>query len=160
MTGPEMNARSKKADPFTVMTARCAVGLALMAGLALSAGGCASGPGKGSTSPLAPDVQALVDANRQYPRWADFPRVTEPVPEPQVIAAQVNALEGASSQLTGQVSQLEWTVDDAEAYAAAVAARVDSAEMSPVSAETLAEIEAFNRQARERGRPPPPVDRR
>ena len=45
------------------------------------------------TSPVAPRVQALVDANREYPRWADFPKSPEPEPAPALIAARVATLE-------------------------------------------------------------------
>ena len=44
-----------------------------------------------TASPIAPQVQALVDANRRYPRWEDFPKGT-PAPAPAEIAAQVNTL--------------------------------------------------------------------
>lgn len=112
-------------------------------------------------SPIAPRVQTLVDANREYPRWADFPRVMEPLPEPVVIAAQVNTLRVTGGALAGEVSRIDWqnSGDPAE-FAAAVQDRIDSVPVAPVTAETLAEIEDFVRRTRERGRAPPPVDRR
>ena len=114
-----------------------------------------------ATSPIAPRVQALVDANRDYPRWADFPRALEPAPQPSEIAAQVNTLRVTGGALAGEVSRLEWTVTDApEVLAAEARARVDSVPVSPVTQETQAEIDAFVRRTRERGRAPPPVDRR
>ncbi len=114
-----------------------------------------------ATSPVAPRVQALVDANREYPRWADFPRSVDPVPEPMAIAAQVNTLRVTGGALAGEVSRIDWTLtDDPAVFAAGVRARVDSVAVSPVTQETQAEIDAFVRRARERGRAPPPVDRR
>lgn len=111
--------------------------------------------------PITPRVQALVDANRDYPGWADFPRVTEPLPEPVAIAAQVNTLKVTGGALAGEVSRIDWqTTGDPEAFAAEVRARIDSVPVAPVTAETLAEIEDFVRRTRERGRAPPPVDRR
>ena len=113
------------------------------------------------TSPVAPRVQALVDANREYPRWADFPRSLEPEPEPAVIAARVATLETTSGELAAAAARIEWLTDgDATTFAESVRARVEAVEVEPVTAETAAEIEAFARQARERGRAPPPVDRR
>ncbi len=112
-------------------------------------------------SPIAPRVQALVDANREYPAWADFPRSIEPMPEPVAIAAQVNTLRVTGGALAGEVSRIDWqTTGDPNAFAAEVRARIDSVPVAPVTAETLAEIEDFVQRTRERGRAPPPVDRR
>lgn len=112
-------------------------------------------------SPVANRVQALVDANRTYPRWADFPRSPEPAPDPALIAARVATLDAAGGTLAGEVARIDWTLTgDPAAYAAAVQARVDAVQVAPVTAETLAEIEEFARRTRERGRAPPPVDRR
>lgn len=111
-------------------------------------------------SPVAARVQALVDANREYPRWEDFPRASTPV-APMDVAVQVNTLRVSGGALAGEVARLQWTeTGDPAAYAAETRARVDAVPVSPVSAETLAEIEAFANRTRERGRAPPPVDRR
>lgn len=113
-----------------------------------------------AASPVAPQVQALVDANREYPRWEEFPRAT-PAPEPAQIALQVNTLKVRAGALEGEASRIDWqTTEDAEAFAAAVRARIAATPVDPASAETQAEIEARLRAARERGRAPPPVDRR
>ena len=113
------------------------------------------------TSPVAPRVQALVDANREYPRWADFPQSSGPGPEPAEVAAQVDSLKASSGALADDVARIEWTLnEDPAAFAAAVQARVDAVQVAPVTQETAAEIEAFARQARERGRAPPPIARR
>lgn len=133
---------------------------------AVASGGLAScagsfNPQTDATSPIAPRVQALIDANREYPRWADFPRSVDPVPEPMAIAAQVNTLRVTGGALAGEVSRIDWTLtDDPAVFAAGVRARVDSVAVSPVTQETQAEIDAFVRRARERGRAPPPMDRR
>ena len=118
-------------------------------------------PATDASSPVAPRVQALVDANREYPGWSDFPKASEPLPEPAVIAAQVSALRVTGGALAGEVSRIDWQVtgDPAE-FAAAVQARVDSVPVAPVTQETVAEIDDFVRRTRERGRAPPPVDRR
>lgn len=132
----------------------------------LLAGGltaCASAfdPVTDASSPVAPRVQALVDANREYPSWADFPKVGEPLPTPVAIAAQVNTLRVTNAGLAGEVSRIDWQeTGDPAAYAAEVQARIDSVPVAPVTAETQAEMEEFVRRTRERGRAPPPVDRR
>ena len=64
-------------------------------------------PATDATSPIAPRVQALVDANREYPRWADFPRSVEPLPEPVAIASQVNTLRVTGGALAGEVSRID-----------------------------------------------------
>jgi len=138
---------------------------AIMSALVASGGltACAGSfdPATDARSPVAPRVQAMVDANREYPRWAEFPRAVEPLPEPMAIAAQVNTLRITSGALAGEVSRIDWqTNQDPAAFAAEVQARIDAVPVAPVTAETLAEIEDFVRRTRERGRAPPPVDRR
>lgn len=114
-----------------------------------------------ASSPVAPRVQALVDANREYPQWADFPRSSEPLPTPVAIATQVNTLRVTNAGLAGEVSRIDWQeTGDPAAYAAEVQARVNAVPVAPVTAETQAEMEEFIRRTRERGRAPPPVDRR
>ena len=129
------------------------------AGLTACAG--AFNPQTDATSAVAPRVQALVDANREYPRWADFPRSTDPEPEPAQIAARVNTLRVSGGALAGEVSRIEWTLnEDPAAFAAATQARVNAVPVAPVTQETAAEIEEFARSLRERGRAPPPIPRR
>ena len=118
MTAPDMNALIGK---FAVVVA------AALAPVGLTACVGAFDPTTDATSPVAPRVQALVDANRNYPRWADFPQAAEPAPQPVDIAAQVSTLKVSSGALAGEVSRLEWTLDgDPAAFAAAVQARVDA----------------------------------
>jgi len=136
---------------------------ALVATLAGTLSGCAGrfDPATDATSPVAPRVQALVDANREYPRWADFPRVLEPFPQPVAIAARVDALRAGGGDLAAAAARLDWqTTEDPDVLAAEVQARVASTPVAPVSARSQAEIEAFVRRTRERGRAPPPIDRR
>lgn len=152
MTGREMNASIRKF---------AAVVLALGGGVGLS--GCigAFDPATDPSSPAAARVEALVAAHREYPRWADFPRRTEPLPAPVEIAARVQALEGASGELAAAAARIDWqTTGDPATYAEAARARVAATPVDPVSAETAAEIEEFARRARERGRAPPPIPRR
>ena len=112
------------------------------------------------TSPVAPRVQALVDANREYPRWADFPKSPEPAPTPAAIAAQVNTLRVSGGALADDVSRIEWALnEDPAAFAAAVRARVAATPVAPVTQETAAEIAEIARRLRERGRAPPPIPR-
>ncbi len=151
-TAPEMNASIRKIAAL-VFAAVVSGGLTACVG--------SFDPATDATSPIAPRVQALVDANRESPRWADFPRSLEPLPEPVAIAAEVNTLRVTGGALAGEVSRIDWqTTGDPAEFAAEVQARVDSVEVAPVTAETLAEIEEFVRRTRERGRAPPPVDRR
>ena len=113
------------------------------------------------TSPVAPRVQALVDANREYPRWADFPRSLEPEPAPALIAARVATLETTGGELAQAAARIEWlSTGDATAFAESVRERVAAVQVAPVTEQTAAEIEEFVRRTRERGRAPPPVDRR
>lgn len=138
---------------------------AIMAAALFSAGlgGCIGSfnPETDASSPIAPRVQALVEANREYPRWEDFPRSLEPLPDPVAIAAQVNTLKATGGALAGEVAAIDWqTTGDPETFAAEVQARIDATQVAPVTQETQAELEEFARRTRERGRAPPPVDRR
>ena len=54
----------------------------------LSACAGAFAPRTDAASPVAPQVEALVAANRDYPRWADFPKAT-PAPEPESLKGDV-----------------------------------------------------------------------
>ena len=134
---------------------------AIVASVGLTACVGSFDPATDARSPIAPRVQALVDANREYPSWAAFPKTVEPLPEPVAIAAQVNTLRVTGGALAGEVSRIDWqTTGDPAEFAAGVQARVDAIQVAPVTQETLAEIDDFVRRARERGRAPPPVDRR
>lgn len=151
MTTGEMNALIRKNAALCVVLTG--------AGL-LSACGTAFSPRTDTASPVAPQVQALVDAHREYPRWEDFPRA-EAAPEPTQVAVQVNTLKVSAGALAGEAARIDWqTTGDAEAFARQVQERVAATPVAPASAETQAEIEARLRAARERGRAPPPINRR
>ncbi len=151
MTGPEMNARQTKKMGGSLLA------LATVTGL----GGCVGtlNPATDSASPIAPRIQTLVDGNRAYPRWVDFPRSSDPLPEPVEVAARVESLRGAGETLAGEAARIEWTLGDPVAFAAEVNSRIDAQAMAPVTAETQAEVEAFAERTRQRGAAPPPIDR-
>ena len=124
---------------------------------------CASSfnPRTDETSPVAARIQALVDANREYPRWADFPKSADPAPTPTAIAAEVNTLRVTRGALAGEVARIDWTLtDDPAAFAEALRARVAAPAVAPATQQTQAEIDEYLRRARERGRAPPPITRR
>ena len=113
------------------------------------------------TSPLSGRIQGLVDANREYPRWADFPAMPTDVPQPEAVAAQVAGLDRTGEALDQSVAAIDWTLTgDPNAWASGVRSRVEGARMSVGTARTAAEIEAFARSLRERSEPPPPIDPR
>jgi hypothetical protein len=152
MTAPDMNAPIRK-FAAALTAAAAAAGLTACVG--------AFEPRTDARSPVAARVEALVAANRAYPRWADFPKALEPQPEPAVIAARVATLGATGGELAEAAARIEWlTTEDPAAFAQAVQARVAAVEVAPVTAETAAEIEEFARRTRERGRAPPPVPRR
>lgn len=126
-------------------------------------GGCVGSfdPATDPTSPLAGRVQTLVDSHRVYPRWTDFPTSPEAPPGPVQIAGQLNTLRITGAALTGEAARIDWqSGGDPEVFATEIKARVDAVTVAPVTGQTRDEIEAFLRQTRERGRAPPPVDRR
>lgn len=151
MTGPEMNASKRKK-----MFGRATVTLVL-----LPLGACAEAlaPRTDETSALAPRIGALVAEHRDYPRWENFPRASDPVPADR-IAERVSGLNAAGERLAVEAAGIEWTLSDPETFAADIIRQIDAALVDPASARTLAEIEAFAEDLRQRGKAPPPVDRR
>jgi len=111
-------------------------------------------------SPVAPRDQALEDANRHYPRWEDFPAAPTALPKAAEVAAQVQTLGTQGLTLVDEVSRIEWSLGDAEALAAETRAEVEAVPVSPDSARTQAEINAFAQSLRDRAKAPPPIDRR
>ncbi|MFN4297855.1 MAG: hypothetical protein ACK4FB_13565 [Brevundimonas sp.] len=152
MTGLKMNASAMKN-----------AALAAVMGAMLLTGACAAPFNKGTDpqSPLSDRIQALVDANSEYPRWADFPAAPTDVPRSADIAVRVAGLNQTGVTLGSTVAAIDWTLtDDPEAYAVEVRRRVEGARMSVGAARTAAEVEAFARSLRERSEPPPPIDPR
>lgn len=151
MTGVEMNVFLSKKTILPAMT-----------GLLLATGGCVGSfdPQTDMTSPVAPRVQELVDAHREYPRWADFPAAPTNLPQPAEIAANVNALNADSGALATQVAGIDWTLDsDPTAFVESINRRFDPARMAPIGAQTPEEVEAFAESLRRRAAAPPPIDR-
>ncbi|WP_343829137.1 hypothetical protein [Brevundimonas olei] len=135
-------------------------GMALSSAVAL--GGCVSAfePKTDPTSPLAPRIQKLVDENRQYPRWADFPRTSTPLPAPAEIAAEVGRLESRNTALTAEMARIDWTLDsDPAAFVESITRRIDASQMSPQTLRTAEEVEAYAEELRQRAKAPPPIDR-
>ena len=149
MTGLKMNASAMK---ILAITAVCT---------GLAACGSRFAAETEATSPLSGRIQGLVDANREYPRWADFPAMPTDVPQPEAVAAQVAGLDRTGEALDQSVAAIDWNLtEDPNAWAAGVRSRVEGARMSVGTARTAAEIEAFARSLRERSEPPPPIDPR
>lgn len=139
--------------------ARSATAAILAAGSML--GGCAGAfEADRSDSPIAAQVQSLVDANRTYPRWADFPKTSTDTPAPAEVATRVAALGGADSRLQGEVARIEWRLGDPAVFESDVRARLAAVQISPATRQTEAEIEAWAAGLRERGKAPPPIPRR
>jgi hypothetical protein len=150
-----MNAHFRK-------TTRLKASSLCLAALPALLGACAPSfaPRTDSTSPIAPRVQALVNANRHYPSWENFPAAPTDLPQATEVAVQVRALENQGGTLGGEVSRIDWTLKDAETLAAETRAQVEAVPVSPDSARTQAEIDAFAQSLRDRAKAPPPVDRR
>lgn len=154
MTGPEMNGRAMKKIRARSVTAT------LLAGGALLAGCAGAFEADRSESPIATRVQSLVDANREYPRWADFPKASTDTPTPAEVASRVAALGAAQSRLQGEAAGIEWRLGDPGAFESDVRARLAAVQVSPATQQTEAEIEAWAARLRELGKAPPPIPRR
>ncbi|WEK59463.1 MAG: hypothetical protein P0Y52_08130 [Candidatus Brevundimonas phytovorans] len=131
-------------------------------GLLLLTGGCVGSfdPKTDAASPLAPRIQQLVDAHREYPRWADFPAAPTDLPQPSQVAAHVGTLNTESGALATQVAGIDWTLEsDPAAFVESISRRFDPARMAPIGAQTPDEVEAFAESLRRRAAAPPPIDR-
>lgn len=138
--------------------AKILIGLALIGGSASACAGSFEAE-TDAASPVALRIQTLVDANREYPRWESFPRAATGTPASAEVAARVQGLTGAGASLQSEADRIEWTLGDTAALANEITARVDAQQISPVTAETQAEVEAFAEQTRRRAEAPPPIDR-
>jgi hypothetical protein len=169
MTGPEMNARlmkKTKADTIGPAEPRCgasrAVLILMATGLTMVLAGCA-GAFRAETdaqSPVAPRVQQLVDANRGYPRWQDFPAAPTDLPAPADLAQRATALDATGTQAAQAAARIEWTLGDAGQFERDVASRIEAQQIAPVTALTGAAIDAYAQSLRDRAKAPPPIDRR
>ncbi len=138
------------------MNASCSKKMFLCAVAAAGLSGCvgAFDPQTDPTSPLAPRVQALVDANRAYPEWKDFPPAPVGLPTPVEVAQSVNTLRVTGGALNGEVGRLEWSLQDSAAFERDIAARVAASQPAPATLQTQAEIEAFAQRLRDRAKAP------
>lgn len=151
MTGPEMNATG-------VNFGKAASGAAAVALLAL--GGCVSlSPETDPASPAAARVDALVEANRGYPDWADFPGAPRPTPEPAQIGRQVAQLNASGGSVTAEAAAMDWTLSDPEVMGAALRARLNAEYAAPAALDAAARIEVIAEEMRRRVQPPPQLTR-
>ncbi|MFW2341228.1 hypothetical protein [Brevundimonas sp.] len=152
MTVPEMNAQQTK--KWT------AVGLGTV--LAAGAVGCATPDpvADPAVAPLSPRIIALVDENRRYPDWRNFPRQGTRPPDAAEVAVQVAALDTGSARTAADVAAIDWTLEDPEGFARRIAEDIASRPVAPATLQTREAVEAFARDLLDRGRAPPPVPRR
>lgn len=153
MTRDEMNVRSAKMLKGRIFATVAPVALLLSA--------CAGAfEAERGVSPLDGRVQALVDANRQYPQWSDFPASSTVAPSAQEIAAKVELLVSAQTRVEGEVGRLVWTFDDPARFEAQVRDRLAAVPASPDSARTLQQLEAWAEDLRRRAEAPPRIPNR
>lgn len=155
MTRDEMNGRTTKK-----MRGRAAITLALLLGAPMLAGCAGAFEADVSDSPLEPRVQALVDANREYPRWDEFPKASGDIPTAAQIAANVDALQASNASLSRDVARIDWQMQDAAAFEAQVRQQLDSLPPSPEALRTAEQLEAWAAEQRRLGEAPPPIPRR
>lgn len=150
MTGPEMNARGWKKTG------------GLLAALALTGlGGCRTALDgvPGADAAESARVAEIVDANRRYPEWRDFPRPGTDGPTPEQVRAEVGSLRAAGASLRAQAAATP-AIDDVSAFDRDVRARVDAVPVSPDAQRSREQIDAFARDLRARARAPAPIPRR
>jgi hypothetical protein len=154
MTRDEMNGRSMKK-----IKGRIAPLLAVLAAAPMATACAGAFEADAGASPFEPRVQALVDANRAYPRWEDFPRASTDLPTAAEIAGRVEVLTAANAGLSGEVSRLEWSLDDPAAFETQVRQRLAAIPPSPDALRTAQQLEAWAAELRRLGEAPPPIPR-
>lgn len=140
------------------MNARVAKILVTAIAAAASVAACASRPGDAVSAPDA-RVSGIVEANRTYPRWRDFPGVPAPLPADATLAAAGTRLDAGRTALARDAAAIDWTLSDPDAFAAVTRSRVDATGAMAVTQETAESLEVFAESLRERGRAPPPISR-
>ncbi len=150
MTGPEMNASAWKKTAVLVA-----------AGAIVALGGCRTALDTAESADPANDarIAEIVNANRTYPRWEDFPRRGTDAPTVDQVRAEVGALRADGAALQGQVAAMP-AIDDQAGFETEVRARVDAVPVSPDAQRTREQLDAFARDLRARTRAPAPLPRR
>ncbi len=131
-------------------------------GTVMILGGCvgAFDPTTDPSSPLAPRIQHMVDENRHYPSWSDFPHGGSPLPPAAQVANDVARLQARNTALTSETARIDWALtSDPSAFVNQTMRRLDTSQMSPNDLKTPAEIEAYAEALRRRAKAPPPIDR-
>lgn len=150
MTGPEMNASAVKKTGL------------LMAGAALlTVGGCRTALDVAESADPAESarIAEIVNANRVYPKWEDFPKRGTDGPTVDQVRSEVAGLRADAAALQGQVAAMP-AIDDVAALETDVRARVEAVPVSPDTQRTREQLDAFARDLRERARAPAPIPRR
>lgn len=150
MTGPEMNASAVKKTGL------------LMAGAALLAvGGCRTALDTAESADPAESarIAEIVNANRGYPRWEDFPKRGTDGPTVDQVRTEVASLRADAAALQGQVAAMP-AIDDMAGLESDVRARVEAVPISLDTQRTREQLDAFARDLRERARAPAPIPRR
>jgi len=120
---------------------------------------CAFDPPADPASPLATRIDSLVSANRDYPRWQDFPDAPVNVPDAASVRVAASGLEASQGELGREVAAIDWELGDTEQFVTSIRQRLNADNVEIPTADTPAQIEAFAASLRERAKSPPPVDR-
>ncbi len=149
-----MNAREMNVNLVKIVLQPVAV-VSLCVGLSA----CAFDPPADPASPLATRIDSLVSANRDYPRWQDFPDAPVNVPDAASVRVAVSGLEASQGELGREVAAIDWELGDTEQFVTSIRQRLNADNVEIPTADTPAQIEAFAASLRERAKAPPPVDR-
>lgn len=107
-------------------------------------------------SPAAAEVERMVEAQREYPRWSRFPATPQNVPPASDFAVQVASLQTSQDDLIASASRIEWYLKgDTRAWSQSVRAEIDPQYARPAPPNAAAEAEAWARALREKAVPPP-----
>jgi len=109
------------------------------------------------SSKAAAEITTKARSSTTYPTFADIPPVPTDVRPVQAWGPAASAVTTAARQLEQATAPSTWSLNDTESFAtrAKGSASDDAAGINS----TVADTEAFARQARQRATPPPPPKR-
>ncbi|MBX7247795.1 MAG: hypothetical protein K1X35_01960 [Caulobacteraceae bacterium] len=145
-----MSARGRTPPILTV--------LALLGGVS-GLGGClAHDPFAMPADPKSAAAQQVNEAaarDRPFPRWSEFPAAPQNVPTAEDFRMRVVETEEAQRILAAQAAQLQWELENTEAWAQASRSLVDADLAQPAPADAARQTEAWAAAARAQAVPPP-----
>jgi len=109
------------------------------------------------SSKAAAEITAKARSSTTYPTFADIPPAPKDVRPVQAWGPAASAVTTAGQQLEQATAPSTWSLNDTQTFA--TRAKGSTSDDAAGVSSTVADTEAFARQARQRATPPPPPKR-